>query len=561
LLLFKFFRYLWIMKPFGTFLSVFIITLSVFFTSCRQPSGSGKKVFRYNEAAGITSLDPSYSNRVENIWAITQIFNGLVQLDEQLEPAPCLAKSWDIDSSGTRYIFHLHDSILFHENTCFGEKKTRFVVAQDVVFSFNRIAAYSGASPGMWVFSVAKRYDDGSLYCRAIDDRTFEIELKEPFAPFLKLLSMPYCSVVAPEAVKHYGKDFRRNPVGTGPFFLANWYEGEKMILLRNNNYFEVENGVRLPFLDALSISFLKDRQSAFLEFVKGRFDFISGIDGSYKDEILGPDGSLNPRYESKVNFKKVPYLKTDYLGFNLSDAGNNPLPDAYKNPLVRKAVSLAIDREKLIRFLRNNIGHAAVNGFVPRGINTFDSTLSLYPYNPQEAALLLERAGYPQGKGIPEISLLTTAAYQDMCEFVQNQLSQVGIKIKVENVLPAVHSEWVSTGKSAFFRKSWVGDYADAENFMMLYTSELKSPSGPNYTHYSSALADSYYHQAVKITDEKKRIDLYHKMEKLVADDCPVIPLFYDEVVYFTAKDVVNLKANPLNFPEFKRVDKNIEP
>ena len=115
-------------------------------------------------------------------------------------------------------------------------------------------------------------------------------------------------------------KNFRQNPVGTGPFQFSMWKEGVKMVLLKNKNYFEKDGNNRLPYLDAIAITFIIDKQTAFLEFAKGNIDFLSGIDPGYKDELLTQYGALNPKYRNRFNLIRQPYLNTEYLGFLVSN-------------------------------------------------------------------------------------------------------------------------------------------------------------------------------------------------------------------------------------------------
>jgi len=258
------------------------IFLLFFLNSCGDRHGdeTRRNVFRYNEAANITTLDPAFARDQSIIWPVNQIFNGLVQLDEELRIKPCIAKSWEISSDGQEYRFHLRKDVLFHPDRVFHDKAERQVRAGDFIFSFSRIADPATASSGSWIFDCVAR-QNGNPAFSAIDDSTFVIRLSKPFPPFLSMLAMPYASVVPQKAIIRYGRYFRSHPVGTGPFLFKYWKEGVKLVLLKNPEYFEAENGSSLPFLDGVSISFLSDKQSAFLEFVKGRLDFISGLDPS----------------------------------------------------------------------------------------------------------------------------------------------------------------------------------------------------------------------------------------------------------------------------------------
>ena len=288
-----------------------VLALVLLVTGCsqRQEDDEGLAIFKYNESAGILTLDPIYAKDLPHIWACNQLFNSLVAYDDQMNLVPMVAKSWDISEDGLRYTFHLRNDVQFHEDECFKAPEpvegptSRIVTAKDFVYSFNRVVDKQLNSPGLWIFSSVKHDDDHYAFT-ALNDTTLQIELSKPFPPFLGILSMTYAAVVPKEAIEYYGNDFRSHPVGTGPFKFQYWKENVKLVFRKNPNYFEHdEAGKRLPYIDAVSISFLIDKQVAFLEFIKGKFDFMSGIDARYKDELLTYDGQLRQKYEDKINF------------------------------------------------------------------------------------------------------------------------------------------------------------------------------------------------------------------------------------------------------------------
>jgi len=371
---------------------------------------------------------------------------------------------------------------------------------------------------------------------------------------------MQYCSVVPREIAQHFGAEFRSNPVGTGPFYFKMWKEGVKLVMLKNDAYFEYEGANRLPYLDAVSISFIIDKQSAFLEFVKGNIDFMSGIDASYKDELLTTTGKLNPKYNDHIRLTSQPYLNTEYLGI-LADKDNplmknNPLSDRR----VRQAINIGFDRTKMIRYLRNGIGQPGIHGFIPAGLPGFASHPGFgYDYNPAKARQLLTEAGYPLGKGLPPITLSTNASYLDICQFIQSQLSQVGIDMKIDVSPPGTLRENIAQARVAFFRGSWIADYPDAENYLSLFYSGNHSPDGPNYMQYSNIAFDKLYRDASIENEPAKRSRLYRSMDSLIMQDAPVVVLFYDQVLRFSRRNIVNLGNNPLNLLELKRVKKII--
>lgn len=514
-------------------------------------------VFRYNESKGIPNLDPAFARSLPVIWPVHQLFNGLVQLSDSLVVEPCIAKSWEVSYNGLEYTFHLRNDVFFHSSPLFGNSKQRKVVAADFVFSINRIINPDIASPGAWVFATLDTEKKGTTGgCLAINDSTLRLYLKKPFPAFLGQLSMPYAYVVPKEVVDYYGRDFGRNPIGTGPFFLKYWKEGEKLVMRRNPNYFEVDSkGQALPYLEAVSITFIADKQSEFLEFMVGNLDFLSGVHASSKDELLTRSGKLNPKYNGQISLITGPYLNTEYIGFLVDTL---QLPNSARvSEKVRKAIAYGFDRHKMMTYLRSNMGYPAEGGFIPLGMPGFDSTFVGFTYNPHYAAKLLEEAGFPQGKGLEPITISTTDDYVDICEFIQHQLGQVGIPIRVEVMPGATYRDMMANAKLTFFRGSWVADYADAENYLALFVSSNFSPNGPNYTHFSSKEFDQLYHRASMESNNAKRYKIYQQMDSVIISNAVVVPLYYDKVVRFTRADVVGLKANPMNLLTLKRVSK----
>jgi oligopeptide transport system substrate-binding protein len=538
-------------------LLIFSLVILITFSCRNEYSDSSKTVFRYNEAANITSLDPAYARDQSLTWAINQLYNSLVQLDDRLMVRPCIATSWEISGDGLTYTFHLRKDVPFHPSPAFKDNGSRLVVASDFVYSYQRLTDPATASPGAWIFNNLQASEGGEAL-DAPNDSTFIIRLRQSYPPFLGLLTMQYCSVVPKEAVEYYGADFRHNPVGTGPFYLKAWKEGVKMVLLKNPSYFEFDGGNRLPYLDAVSVTFLADKQSAFLEFMKGNLDFMSGIDPSYKDEVLTREGKLNTKYDKKVRLITVPYLNTEYLAF-MVDPSN---PSMKESPLldkrIRQAINYAFDRGKMIRFLRNNIGTPGYFGIIPAGLPSFDSTHPYYTYDPVKARELLAEAGYPGGRGLPPVTLTSTSDYLDICKYIQFQVAEIGIDMRIETSPPAAVKEMKAQAKLPFFRASWIADYPDAENYLSLFYSRNFCPQGPNYTHFSNKEFDFLFEKSLATVNDSLRYSYYRQMEAIMMAEAPVVVLYYDEVLRFVQKNVSGIGINPMNLLTLKRVRKN---
>ena len=520
--------------------------LAIFFflLSCNNTKNiENRTVFRYNEYRNVTSLDPAFSRNPQNIWPINQLFNGLVQLNKNLNIEPEIASSWSISPDGLTYTFYLRNDVYFHESPIFGEKKTRRVEAKDFVFSFDRLKDPVVASPGSWVLLNVENYE-------ATAENILTITLKNPFPAFLGLLTMRYCSVVPKEVTTYYGVNFRSNPIGTGPFYFKRWDENVKLVLLKNQKYFEKDtNGNKLPFLDAISVRFIPDIQSEFMLFLQGKFDFINSLDASYKDELLDYDGTLRSKYFEKMNMLKGPYLNSEYIGIFLDS--NNP---AIKSKNIRKALNIGFDRKLMVAFLRNNLGYPAKKGIIPKGLpGTSDDEIK---YDPKLAKRLVENYIKETGER-PSIKLATDSNYIDLCEYLQREFQKIGIEIKIDVMPTASLRQAKSSGKLELFRASWIADYPDAENYLSLFNSINFSPIGPNYTHYKNLNFDKMYKNSLVIMSDTLRFKKYREMDSLALSDFPIIPLYYDQVVRFVQKDVEGMEINPINLLVLKNVKK----
>lgn len=535
-----------ILRQIISYLSISCILILLF--SCVNKSNTNKDhlVFRYNEHANINTLDPAFSRTLQDTWVCNQLFNGLVQLDSDLNILPSIAKDWIISEDGLIYTFNLRNDIYFHKHKLFGKDSTRTVVAKDFTYSLNRLKDEKIAAPGSWVLNKVDSF-------KAVNDTVFEISLKQPFPAFIGLLSMKYCSVIPREVAEFYGTDFRSHPIGTGPFKLKRWEENIKLVFRKNNHYFEKdETGKPLPYLEAVAITFLPDKQSEFLQFTQGNIDFLNSLDASYKDELLTADGKLRGKYEETVDMIRGPYLNTEYLGFFLG----SQTPEI-QSELIRKAINYGFDRKKMMIYLRNGIGNPANGGFIPKGLPGHNPSIG-FTYKPEKAKQLVEQFKNESGITNPEITLVTSSNYLSFCEFIQRELEKTGLTINVDVMPEATLRSARSNGKVDMFRSSWIADYLDAENYLSIFYSKNFAPDGSNYFHYKSTQFDSLYNKAFTVTDIEKRKHLYTTMDSLVMQKTIMVPLYYDEVIRFTRKNIKGLGTNPINLLDLRYVQKD---
>jgi oligopeptide transport system substrate-binding protein len=540
------------MKYINTLLGFFFLIILL---SCNTHEQIDKKIFHYNEVSGIASLDPAFAKNQSIMWGIHQLYNTLIEVDRNMQLKPSLAKTWEFSTDNKTIVFHLRNDVFFHDDACFENAKGRAFTAKDVAYSFARIIDKNTASPGAWIFN--NRVDSMAPFT-VINDSTFQLKLQNPFQPILGILSMQYCSIVAKEAVEKYATDFRRHPVGTGPFAYVAWEEGQALVLKKHQNYFEKDNeGKSMPYIDGIKVNFFDSRATEFLAFQQGRLDFINDVDPSFKDEILTKTGNLKSDWKTKVNLQKHPYLNIEYFGI-LADTNNELLKNSPLKLLkIRQAINFGIDKKKLMLYLRNSIGTVAESGFIPQGLPSFSNELVKgYNYNPMKSKQLLKEAGFENGNNLPEIKLLTIPMYANLASYVANELKQIGINVKVEAIQKSLLLEQTSKSQALFFRGSWIADYPDAENYLSVFYS--KNPAPPNYTRFKSTEYDKLYEQALSQTNDSLRYNLYRNMDKIIIDNAPVVPLWYDMAIHLVQKNITGFVPNSLNMLELRWVKKN---
>ncbi len=530
----------------------FFLFSFVLLASCTDKKKNDASVFTYNETTGIATLDPAFAKNQSVMWPAHQLYNTLVEVDTSLNIVPSLAKKWEVSADRKQYVFHLRDSVFFQDNEVFPGGKGRKLVAADVVYSLGRIIDKATASSGAWIFN--NRVDTLQPFV-ALNDSTFALNLLRPFHPILGILSMQYCSIVPHEAVEKWGKDFRRHACGTGPFQLVSWEEGEALVMHKNPNYWERDSsGKKLPYLDAIKVTFFDNKATEFLQFRQGALSFVNDIDPSFKDEILTKSGELRKQWEGKLQLKKHAYLNTEYFGILVDE--NNPLVKGspVANKLVRQAMNFSLNRKQLMMYMRNSIGIPAEAGFVPGGLPSRNTELVKgYPFDPAKAKQLLAEAGYPEGKGLSTVKLLTIPIYADIASFAAKQMEEAGIPVQVEVIQKSLLLEQTAKSQALFFRGSWIADYPDAENYMAMFYS--KNPAPPNYTRYKNAAFDRLYEKALEETNDSLRYRLYREMDQIVINDAPVVPIWYDMAIHLIQPNLTGFSPNALNLLELRRV------
>ena len=534
-----------------------------------QEKGRPRDALRLALTGEIRSLDPARVGDSASGLVAGQIYEGLVQFDASLRIRPALAESWTVSPDGTLWNFTLREGVRFQDDPAFPGGKGRPVTAADVKYSFERVVNPKSLSTGWWIFNGrvegANAYREELLASereerppaipgvsgfRVPDERTFQIQLTHPFAPFLYLLAMSYTWVVPREAVERYGEDFGRHPVGTGPFLLEEWSPGLRVHLRRNPHYWEVDDeGRRLPYLDGVEIRMLRDSLVAFLEFERGNLD-VTGIPPEMWPKVMTEGGNLSEPYRN-YQLLTCPSLTVQYFGFLMTE------PPLGTQGQLRQAFNFAVDRQGIVDHVMNGRGIPA-SGVLPPGIPGYNTDLEGYTYDPARARELLAEAGYPGGEGLPEIMLQLNSGgteNEDIAEVVQQQLADIGVRVSLRLIAWPQHLDSIDRGLAQFFRLGWIADYPDPQNFLALFYSQNAAPAGPNATRFQNTKFDHLYAQALASTDEAERLRLYQEAEKIVVEQAPWLFLFHGEVYRLEQPYVRGYPVNPMDLHILKHV------
>ncbi len=511
----------------------------------------GKKyggIYHTNEVQEIKTLDPVRLNDASSHHVVHQVAELLVDFDSTLSLVPELAEKWEMSQDGLIYTYHLRKGVLFHDSPCFPNGKGREMKASDVKYCFDRILDARATTSGATYFTdkvkgAQEYYDatgsagkipvpaEGVSGFKAVDDYTFTVELKVPFAAFKFYPALGFCYIYPKEAVQHFGQDIFKNLVGTGPFVFEKWEKDQGVTLKRNPNYWGKDaDGNQLPYLDGVKCGFIKDERQQIQAFNEGRLEESYRIPTEYFRKVIDENGKVTPEY-TKYRIFTVPALSTQFYGMLCTS------PE-FKDRRVRQAFNYAIDREKIIKFvLQGQAAGPAVHGLVPGSLPAYDSKgITGYSYDPSKAQALMTEAGYPGGKGFPAVTIqLNSGGGRNLlvAEAIQSMLANtLGVKVDVRTLEWAQHTELLEGGKAPLFRLGWIADYPDPENFLNLFYGKNIPPSGPspiNSTRYSNPDFDALYARALVTLDDTERFKLYRQAEQIAVNDAPMIFIYHD--------------------------------
>jgi oligopeptide transport system substrate-binding protein len=536
-------------------------------------------VFRMNELEDFKSLYPLAITEVVSHRIANQVYEGLVKLDQNdLTIVPGIAYKWEHNDDLTKWTFHLRNNAKFHNDPCFADGKGRAVKAADVKFCLDKLCEESeensafeitfkdrvkGATEYYNASREKKLLPGGVEGIKAIDDSTLAIDLNFPFAGFLNILSTPGGYVYPKEAFDKYGKGMREKCVGTGPFQVKNIKRGDVVILEKNKEYWNVDEfGNRLPYMDMVKFTFIKEKKSEMLDFKRGNLEMIFRLPIEMIPEIMG---DLEHAKDRKVDFEiqSVPALSIYYNGM-LCTGG------VFEKKEVRLAFNYAIDRQKLVDYTLQGEGIPGMYGVVPP-VEAFEQhgynfkNLKGYTFDKGLAKEYLAKAGYPNGKNFPKVTLHINSAGGErniqIAEVIQKSLKEnLNVDIDINTVPFAEHIDAYQSGKVEFFRTGWSADYPDPETFLVLLYGKLvpKNPgekSFTNTTRYVNPKFDSLFAMAQREPDISKRYEMLRQADQIGLDDGAIMPLFYEENYRLVQLNVRNFPANGMEYRDLTKV------
>jgi peptide/nickel transport system substrate-binding protein len=569
-------------------LFLFVLLFTLLLTSCgggNKKSDTEKRlakggvkyggVFRFNETEFYKSLYPHGITEVVGHRITNQIYEGLVRFNQKdLTIEPCLAKSWAVDPTATVYTFHLQRGVFFHDDECFPAGKGREMTAHDFEYCFNLLCTPDPKNNGftfyrdvikgaaaLYTTREKKEHDTverSALGVKALNDSTLQITLTKPSADFLNRLALPFAAVFPKEAVEKYKGEILHHAVGTGPFILKAIKADEAVVMARNEKYWgKDEFGNQLPYLDGIKVSFIKEDKTEMMELAKGNLDMKYRLPFSMIDDILDENKQLKGDYK-KFQLQITPEYAIQFYGFLVPD----PI---FKNKNVRLAFNYAIDRAKIADYTAKGEGVPAFNGFVPLGIPGYDNSLVKgYTFDVKKAKEYLAKAGYPNGKGFPKITLEINSGggrNLDVAEAIKSMLAQnLNIQIDLSQVVWAQHTSNVEHGKTNFWRFGWVADYPDPNNFLNLFYGKnvpatMEEAAYTNPTRYQNPAFDALYEKALVTTNEAERNKLYAQLDQMIVDDAPVLLIYYSINRRLLQPYVKNFPNNGMEYRNFREV------
>ncbi|HMB48900.1 MAG TPA: ABC transporter substrate-binding protein [Afifellaceae bacterium] len=471
------------------------------------------------------SLDPHAVTAVNDFRILMNIYDGLTRYkDGTLEVEPALAESWTVSDDGKTYTFKLRQGVSFHDGTAFN--------AEAVKFNFDRMLKEdhpfhdTGPFPLSFFFSAVEEVT-------AVDEQTVEFKLNAPYAPFLSNLAYPTGLIVSPDAVKQNGKDFGRNPSGTGAYRFGEWEANAKVVVVRNDDYWD-----GAPALEAIVYRPITDANTRIAEMLSGSLDVMVEV----------PPDSLG-QFRGNADYTVLEQAGP-HVWFLILNVKEGP----FANKAVRQAANYAIDKKALVDNILQGTAEVAAGPTPPAFAWAYNDSLEPYPYDPEKAKALLQEGGYDGG----ELTFYVTEGGSGMLDpiamgtAIQADLQAVGMKVKIETY------EWNTflgkvnpglEGKADMAEMAWMTNDPDTLPYLALRSEAWPDKGGFNSGYYANPKVDELLNEARQVTDQSERAKLYQEMQTIVQEDAPWVFVANWKQNAVTKAGVENFKLQPSFF------------
>jgi ABC-type transport system substrate-binding protein len=533
----------------------------------------------YREGEAVT-LDPMQLNDAESGAISFSIFSSLLTFHYLKRPkvlVPDLLEKMPEKLSSGLYRFTLRKDARFHDDACFPGGKGRSVESQDVAYSLKRFADanvnmfnyqfFEGLIKGLDEFRAASQQPGFSfekaeiIGVRIIDRYTFTLNFSKE-SP-LNFYRLAYASIVPREAVEKYGRDFGRHPVGSGPFMLKEFPRRGTVVLERNPYYYRTypsdgnpgdrekgfldAAGRKLPLADRIELPLIEEAQPRLLNFMAGKLDYLRVDSDTFNANLQGSPGSYSFKDKKLAEMASIQSEVSDTLSM-LRFSMKDPLVGV--NRKLRKAIATAIDLQAYLGVMQPGVGIPADSVVPPLFAGSSKETGSAWhKFSKDEARKLLSEAGYPGGKGLPELSIdfgTATQKSRRTFEFLRHSLDQIGIKLKAN--FHQTYGSLVKQLESGNFQMSfvaWTPAYSDAEGLYMLFYSKNMPPM-PNYSFYRNPEYDRLYEASRDMPNGPERYRLFSEMDRILKEDVPLAMPYFRADVYLASKRLPNLRGYP---------------
>jgi peptide/nickel transport system substrate-binding protein len=450
-----------------------------------------------------------------------RIFNGLTKYDKDLNIIGDLAERWTISKNGKEIIFYLRKGIKWHDGVEF--------TAEDVVFTYNAVTDTKNPTPYSSNYGPVKEV-------KVIDKYTVKVIYEKPFAPALESWGMGILPKHLLEGKELFNSPLNRNPIGTGPYKIKEWVTGQRVIINRNENYYE-----GTPFFEKFISRIIPDPSTMFLELRFGGIDFMGLAPAQYK--YYG-EKSYFKKY---FNVYKYPSFGYTYIGYNLKD----PL---FSEKKVRQAIAHAINKKEIIEGVLLGYGTPCTGPFPPSSW-AYNPNVKDFEYNPEKAKEILHELGWKldtdgimtkDGKKFSFVLLVNQGneARLKTAQIIKEQLKKIGIELKIRVLEWQSFLELVTKRQFQAVLLGWSLS-RDPDLYDIFHSSKTK-PGEFNFVSYSNKEVDSIIEKAREILDREERKRLYWKIHEIITEDQPYTFLYVPDTIIAINKRIKGIEPAP---------------